>query len=431
MKFIIWGAGIRGERVYRRLGPERVEAFLDTNHERLDKMFCGKKIISLDEYEKDYSNFLIIIAFLHEDEGVYELEKRGIDTYLLLSECPGEFQEANVRDFIKEYIQSSVQADVKYGIYGHTLYSILLYEWLEECGCRSPYLIAESNIPCGIEKILVAQGYRYIVSKEIKENLFDCILNSKNTLDNFFKEKLLNVKKRDIFDCVYEIEAYHNKKLDKFKDLHKGEKCFIIATGPSLRMEDLELLRENKITCISMNFIWKAFSMTEWRPNYYMAEDCQFLDAYGMDIDKIDSEYMFVGDTSQDFWNKEHKDNMLWHHVSAIYFKDSIAKFSKDFSRVCYAGGTVTYSCMQLAAYMGFKEIYLLGVDFSYSNANNNEIKHFYNENNTGVITYSDIQLTAYKKAREFADQNGFKIYNATRGGNLEVFERVDFDSLF
>ena len=37
----------------------------------------------------------------------------------------------------------------------------------------------------------------------------------------------------------------------------------------------------------------------------------------------------------------------------------------------------------------------------------------------------------AYDYARKYADSNGIKIYNATRGGCLEAFQRVNFDSLF
>ena len=42
-----------------------------------------------------------------------------------------------------------------------------------------------------------------------------------------------------------------------------------------------------------------------------------------------------------------------------------------------------------------------------------------------------DLQLAGYQKAKQYADAHGIKIYNATRGGKLEVFPRVDFDSLF
>ena len=46
------------------------------------------------------------------------------------------------------------------------------------------------------------------------------------------------------------------------------------------------------------------------------------------------------------------------------------------------------------------------------------------------VVTENE-QLKAYQKAKQYAETHGIKIYNATRGGKLEVFERVDFDSLF
>ena len=39
--------------------------------------------------------------------------------------------------------------------------------------------------------------------------------------------------------------------------------------------------------------------------------------------------------------------------------------------------------------------------------------------------------VLAYKSAKKYADSHGIRIYNATRGGKLEVFERIDFDSLF
>jgi hypothetical protein len=42
-----------------------------------------------------------------------------------------------------------------------------------------------------------------------------------------------------------------------------------------------------------------------------------------------------------------------------------------------------------------------------------------------------DKTTKAYQSAKAYADAHGIKVYNATRGGKLEVFERVDFDSLF
>ena len=87
---------------------------------------------------------------------------------------------------------------------------------------------------------------------------------------------------------------------------------------------------------------------------------------------------------------------------------------------------------MQLAAYMGFKEIYLLGVDFSYGGQKKNEAyTHFYNEKKITSIGFVNLVTLAYQSAKQYADEHGLKIYNATRGGKLEIFERINFDDLF
>ena len=101
----------------------------------------------------------------------------------------------------------------------------------------------------------------------------------------------------------------------------------------------------------------------------------------------------------------------------------------------------MTYGAIQLAVYMGFTEIYLLGVDFNYSvtiDHEGNIMKHkgvkdyFSNDNNENLILPNlEYSLLGFKAAEKFANENGLKIYNATRGGKLEVFERIELDVLF
>ena len=45
-------------------------------------------------------------------------------------------------------------------------------------------------------------------------------------------------------------------------------------------------------------------------------------------------------------------------------------------------------------------------------------------------VTASEVAVNSYQKIKEYAEQRGIKIYNATRGGYLEVFERVNLDEL-
>ena len=85
---------------------------------------------------------------------------------------------------------------------------------------------------------------------------------------------------------------------------------------------------------------------------------------------------------------------------------------------------------------MGFEKIYLLGTDFTQKGNVGEKGNHIYDDIFTEkrkIVgnSFYDIALNALEIAKEYADAHGIKIYNATRGGKLEVFERVDFDSLF
>ena len=104
--------------------------------------------------------------------------------------------------------------------------------------------------------------------------------------------------------------------------------------------------------------------------------------------------------------------------------------FSGNAYAIVYGAFTVACSAMQLAVYMGFKEIYLIGCDCDYSG----ERRHFDDfkvENEHPIIDEEGKMVMTYETVKRYADEHGIKIYNATRGGKLEVFERVDFDSLF
>ena len=119
-----------------------------------------------------------------------------------------------------------------------------------------------------------------------------------------------------------------------------------------------------------------------------------------------------------------------------LFFKEfypKLPKFAENIEDGLYEGYTVTYMCLQVAAYMGFKEIYLLGVDHSYSTEMDKngslirkpDIKDHFSENDkvTNIPQLYKSTL-AYEMAKKSAEKLGIKIYNVTRGGALEIFER-------
>ena len=88
---------------------------------------------------------------------------------------------------------------------------------------------------------------------------------------------------------------------------------------------------------------------------------------------------------------------------------------------------------MQLAVYMGFEKIYCLGLDSTGFLSNVTQSKgypHFYGGNDAGFLMIPAMKQ-AYFAAKEYTEDHRIIIYNATRGGELEIFDRVSFDDLW
>lgn len=118
--------------------------------------------------------------------------------------------------------------------------------------------------------------------------------------------------------------------------------------------------------------------------------------------------------------------------------------FSEDISVYVGNGATVVYTAIQFAVYMGIKEIYLIGVDHHFHtsktadgkividpNAKDYFSKEYNNDKEKLPIPNTELSTFTFIAAKEYADSHGIKIFNATRGGKLEVYPRVNFDELF
>lgn len=220
-------------------------------------------------------------------------------------------------------------------------------------------------------------------------------------------------------------------------------RVFVIGNGPSLKRTDLRLLR-GEIT-IGFNGI---FLHEDFVPTIYVVEDhlvaedrVREIHAYDCPVKIFPSYLGYV---------IEPQPNTIYlNHVSRISYPVD-ADFTVDAGDLSYTGGTVTYTGLQIAASLGFEEIILVGVDASYSVHNVDRSTAY----GTGVLTSKsddvnhfdpryfgsgyrwhdpnvNVMLQAYRKARDYASKAGIRIHNATIGGELEVFPRVDFHQLF
>ena len=114
---------------------------------------------------------------------------------------------------------------------------------------------------------------------------------------------------------------------------------------------------------------------------------------------------------------------------------------------VAYAGQSVTFMNLQLAYYLGFTHVYLIGMDFSYKIRDVDEAKgltlishaddvnHFHPDYFGKGKKWHDPKVhnvaKCYKFAKKIYEADGRNIFNATIGGKLEIFPRKNYSSLF
>ena len=111
--------------------------------------------------------------------------------------------------------------------------------------------------------------------------------------------------------------------------------------------------------------------------------------------------------------------------------KRKLYTWLSDCARGVGSGETIVYTVLQLAAYMGFSEIYLLGTDCDYSDCNNSHaamLEYAYKPKRNTKL--GDFMISDYIIAKKKLERKDIKVYNATRGGKLEVFVRVNLDEV-
>lgn len=319
---------------------------------------------------------------------------------------------------------------------GRTLNGKQIFDTFGAKNERDFYVISSYLFKDEMKADLVNQGISEI--KIISPSSFQLLLEIYEDTDNWRK---YTKKNKLFFRC-------HESK----------ERCFIVGNGPSLKIEDLEMLK-NEITFAS-NTIYAVYKNTNWRPNYYYSLDSFMWETLSQQeiLEKILSgcDAAFTSLYGNMFQMKDNKEFEKLHYVIPIAQINEVTHyplFSEDCSDVVFKWGTITYVMIQMAVYMGFKTIYLLGVDFTFShemhadnsitinNINSHmeqiekEQERFYEVVKKiygyGYMAKVDAQKEAYMSANRYAKEHGIKILNATRGGKLEVFERVDFDTLF
>ncbi|UCD37825.1 MAG: DUF115 domain-containing protein [Fidelibacterota bacterium] len=236
------------------------------------------------------------------------------------------------------------------------------------------------------------------------------------------------------------------RKLRRFKDTHRGDRCFVLGNGPSLNHQDLTLLR-NEYTFVTNRFIQhKDFDTIQ--PDYYCISDSKFFMAEEgrSQITRIRAAQDQLHNMIV-FFSLRFKLNLnirMGFKENTFYLRYldwkkvwEMGRLSTDIAHGVYMGHTIIIDfCLPIAYYMGFSEVYLLGCDMSYSDLDSPT--HFFgNMEHAKTIAGKDSRTDwyhqveeSYRIAKDTFYASHRKIYDATYRGKLTVFEKVDYPSI-
>lgn len=224
------------------------------------------------------------------------------------------------------------------------------------------------------------------------------------------------------------------RRLAELKDSQRGKRAFILGNGPSLARTEVSKLKSE--TTFGMNRVYLAFPQWGFQTSYFVCVNDLVIEQSAPDIATL-SLPKFLSWRSRRFVALDEQ-TMFLHST----YEGST--FARDARGRLWEGATVTYVALQLAYHLGFDPVILIGVDHSFASKGRpntmvtsagDDPDHFDKRYFGAGFRWQlpDLQQSerAYRMARQAFEADGRQVLDATIRGQLTVFPKVDYNSLF
>lgn len=453
-------------KVYRR-------EFLTGNNIRLDEelRLCDDNLMALEAYLKAKS-----ICVVHENLYNYQranvnslstTNKNWLDVIKCSKKSDALVKKSGEKQYYPYYVQRNIdglfywlgQQNIPYKRFYKQLHiyfrkldkSIYLPHFLQNCVSYEKYLNvrnygfwASKIFRIKIKDRLIIKtmflGMTVGVQKQKGDKLVKtfCPLGiplSRTVFQNYYRKKyicgLRVSKKMEIGIHERFVSKSSARKIKKLKNkyLNKG-RLFIIGNGKSIKDLDLRPLNEEYTFVVSRGYLLKDNGLNH--ASFYCMCDRNSYTNYGDEIDLTYAGTYFASTWSG--WDKIPEKSYLFD--LSIDTEIAVRNFFQfDITQPLALGRTVVLDALQLAVYMGFKEIYFIGVDLNF----NDKERHFYKSNSEEnqqihidwAVNNTQRMINNFGAAAKILSERGVHIFNAGIGGNLNSIPRVSFGSLF
>lgn len=237
---------------------------------------------------------------------------------------------------------------------------------------------------------------------------------------------------RYAFDSVTFKMTGDKEPLDALRDRHKGKPMLVVGNGPSLNQTPLDDFAH--VPSVGMNKIDMIYPRTTWRPEVVVCLN-NLVAKQNQDVFASSEIPIFVAWKARWYLRTNNRKKLN-------YFDTSLSNaFSTNPAIGFGSSATVTYIALQMAYWMGANPVIMFGVDHSfkytgpdatYQKRKGPDTNHF-DPNYFKSGTYwgtPDLDQSAidYTLARRAFEADGRKVYDATVGGKLDVFEKISVE---
>jgi hypothetical protein len=255
-----------------------------------------------------------------------------------------------------------------------------------------------------------------------------------------FREAYLSARRLPDLGGVY-LHPWRRESLSRLAALHdsqRGRRAFIIGNGPSLRDTDLSLLRGD--FTFGLNRIYLMFPTLGFQSSCLVSVNDLVVEQCAREMQALNIPRFFSW-RARRFLPADLKGTDI---PTFLYTTYESPGFARDARGRLWEGATVTYVALQLAFHMGFQQVVLIGVDHHFATrgaANQTVVSDGDDPNHFSPGYFGrgfrwqlpDLETSdlAYVMAREAFRRAGREVIDATVGGHLRVFPKVEYTSLF
>lgn len=394
-----------------------------TNYENVNDLYVVSDLL-ISDYSGTIFDFALLrrpMIFYMFDRELYVTKLQGV--YIDFEELPGiivEKEEDLIRAIQKQFTEFAL--DEKYEKF--------LQKYCPYDDGKSARRVLEKCMhDVTVSRTITIQGVKRYIRKHLP--FLVEILKFKFNLIALLRETGL-------------IRDRNSRKLLAMKNKYSGQRCFLVGNGPSLKAADLDMIA-NEVS-FGCNMIYKIFDKTKWRPTYYFITDIVYTENLSKEIEQYVNSPMIMHGRAYRSMKIKPQDVTYVYSLS----QDDYKVRGNMLAYYIPAQATVMTFMIEMAIYMGFREIYLLGVDctnsFTTGHFNDNYTPSELDKVNLArarktlgnpKLTLAELgeyrlgrAIKAFEIIAEYAGRKGVKIYNATRGGQLEAFPRRSIDDI-